>query len=126
MTVQLLHPDLKVAAEIGDSVTLVGPGAELAVKIQCANWMDINRVEVFVNGEIQENLSRTRKGNPEAFANGVIKFDQRLSVSLPPESFVIVAAIGERMELGRVMGERYGRRPPVVVSNPIFVTSEHQ
>jgi len=123
MTVQLLHPDLKSPAAIGDSVKVDGADAEVAIKVQCANWMDVNRVEVFVNGEMQPELSRTRKTHPDAFGNGVIKFDQRLKVALPPESFVIVAAIGERMELGRVMGKRYGRRPPVVVSNPIFVTA---
>ncbi|MCH1439328.1 MAG: CehA/McbA family metallohydrolase [Rubripirellula sp.] len=123
MTVQLHHPGLEAPAAIGDSVTVDGAGAKVAIKVQCANWMDVNRVEVFVNGEMQPELSRTRKTHPQDFGNGVVKFDQHLGVTLPVESFVIVAAIGERMELGRVMGKRYGRRPPVVVSNPIFVTT---
>ena len=101
-----------------------GEGAEIAIRIQCANWMDVNRVEVFVNGEMQPELSRTRRKHPDMFGKGVVKFDQRLKVSLPDRAFVIVAAIGERMELGRVMGKQYGRRPPVVVSNPVFVVTE--
>lgn len=124
MTVKLHHPDLKVPAEIGDSVTIASADVELEIKVQCANWMDVNRLEVFVNGDMQPDLSRTRKTHPEAFQNGVVKFDQRLTAKLPAESFVIVAAIGERMELGRVMGKRYGRSPPVVVSNPIFVKAD--
>jgi len=126
MTVRLHHPGLKVPAAIGDSVTIDGSDVELEIKVQCANWMDVNRVEVFVNGEMQPALSRTRKTHPQDFGNGVIKFDQRLDITLPPDSFVIVAAIGERMELGRVMGKRYGRRPPVVVSNPVFVKVNSQ
>ena len=124
MNVELLHPTLDRPAAIGDSVTIRGEGAEIAIKIQCANWMDVNRVEVFVNGEMQPQLSRTRRKHPDLFGKGVVKFDQRLKVSLPDRAFVIVAAIGERMELGRVMGKQYGRRPPVVVSNPVFVVTE--
>ena len=124
MTVELLHPTLDRPAAIGDSVTIRGEGAEIAIRIQCANWMDVNRVEVFVNGEMQPELSRTRRKHPDMFGKGVVKFDQRLKVSLPDRAFVIVAAIGERMELGRVMGKQYGRRPPVVVSNPVFVVTE--
>jgi hypothetical protein len=123
MTVQLLHDDLESPAELGDEVEIKDDSAELAIKIQCANWLDVNRVEVFVNGERQPELSRTRATHGDAFGTGVVKFDQRLKVSLPPRSFIIVAAIGERLQLGRVMGTREGKRPPVVVSNPIYVTA---
>jgi hypothetical protein len=34
---------------------------------------------------------------------------------------VIVATIGEGMTMEKVMGRRYGSRPPIAVSNPIFV-----
>ncbi len=121
MTVQLHHNDLKQPAEIGDQVTIDANAAELAVTIQCANWLDVNRVEVFVNGEIQPELSRRRSTHPDAFASGVVKFDQRLPIEITGDSFIIVAAIGEKMQLGRVMGTGYGKMPPVVVSNPIFV-----
>ena len=121
MTVQLHHSDLDQPAGIGDSVTINSDEAELAVKVQCPNWLDVNRVEVFVNGKLQPELSRTRADDPSAFGDGVVKFDQRLKVKLPADAFIIVATIGERLQLGRVFGERYGRRPPVAVSNPIFV-----
>ena len=78
-----------------------------------------------MNGELQPELSRTRKEQPDAFADGVVKFDQRLELAIPENAFVIVAAIGERLDLGRVMGKRYGRRPPVVVSNPIYVETKN-
>ncbi len=121
MTVQLHHEDLEQPAEVGDSVAVSHGRVEVSIKVQCANWLDINRVEVFVNGQMQGELSRTRAKHADDFEDGVVKFDQRLPITLPEDAFVIVAAIGERLELGRVMGENYGRRPPVVVSNPIYV-----
>ncbi len=122
MNVALLHDDLNEPAGIGDSVTVATGQASLQVRVQCANWLDINRVEVFVNGKMVPSLSRTRASHPKSFANGVVKFDQTLPLELPRDSFIIVAAIGEKMELGRVFGRQFGRRPPVVVSNPIYVS----
>ncbi|NND99468.1 MAG: CehA/McbA family metallohydrolase [Pirellulaceae bacterium] len=120
MTVQLHHQDLPQPGQIGDVVNVAGDG-ELAVRVQCPNWLDVNRVEVFVDGELQADLSRTRAQNPDSFSDQVVKFDQRLPIDLKPGSFVIVAAIGEKLQLGRVMGEQYGKRVPVVVSNPIYI-----
>ena len=122
MSVSLNHPSLDAAAEIGDVVQLPKSGATLDVKVQCANWLDVNRVEVFVNGQLQPSLSRTRSTHPEAFGQGVVKFEEALPLAFESDSFVIVAAIGERLQLGRVMGEKEGKRQPVVVSNPIFVS----
>ncbi len=123
MSVQLLHKQLDRPAEIGDTVEISSGEAELAVKIQCPNWLDVNRVEVFVNGELQPELSRRRSTHPDAFGDKVVKFGQRLPLKLSGDTFVIVAAIGEKLELGKVMGSRYGKTPPVVVSNPIFVNA---
>lgn len=123
LSVQLHHDSLPKPAEIGDTITLPDSAAELAVTVQCANWLDVNRVEVFVNGEIQPELSRTRAEHPEVFSNDIVKFNQRLAVTLPEDAFIIVAAIGERLQLGRVMGASGGQRPPVAVSNPIYVST---
>jgi hypothetical protein len=122
MSVAFRHDGLDQPAGIGDSVTVNSDQGLLDVRIQCANWLDVNRVEVFVNGKLVPELSRTRTSHPQSFADGVVKFDQTLPVKLPRDSFIIVAAIGEKLELGRVMGESEGRRPPVVVSNPIYVS----
>ena len=120
MTVQLHHDQLDKPAEIGDIVNVTGDG-KLAVRIQCPNWLDINRVEVFVDGEMQSNLSRTRTKHGDQFGDQVVKFDQKLPLKLTSGSFIVVAAIGEKLQLGRVMGKQYGKFPPVVVSNPIYI-----
>ena len=121
MTVRLEHSDLERPAEIGDAVTIGSKDATVAVQIQCPNWLDINRVEVFVDGKMQPELSRRRTTHPGDFGDDLIKFDQQLPVKVTGDTFIVVAAIGEKQQLGRVMGTRYGQFPPVVVSNPIFV-----
>ena len=77
---------------------------------------------MFINGQPQPELSHRRSTHPDSFGQGVVKFRQSL-LKIEADSFVIVAAIGERLQLGRVMGEKEGKRQPVVVSNPIYVES---
>ena len=125
MHVQLHSDTLNQPAEVGDDVKLSDGQGEIAVKIQCANWLDVNRVEVFVGGKPVESLSRKRSSHPDAFGDGVVKFDQRLPITIDQDTFIIVAAIGEKLEMTRVMGQEYGKRPPVVVSNPIFVRMQN-
>ncbi|QDV65102.1 CehA/McbA family metallohydrolase [Crateriforma conspicua] len=121
MTVQLHAKELDRPAQIGDEVTLSDGNAELAVQIQCPNWLDVTRVEVFVGTRRVDELTRRRQTHPDAFADGVIKFDQRLPLSIDGDTFIVVAAIGEQRELGRVYGDNFGKQPPVVISNPIYV-----
>ena len=124
MNFSIEHASLKESARIGDRVKIEDGKAQAVVKVQCPNWMDVNRVEIFVNGKLVPELSRRRSTHPDAFADGVVKFDQKLKFELKGDSFVIAAAIGEKLKLGRVMGNKFGNRPPVVVSNPIFVSVE--
>lgn len=122
LSVVMSHPSLDEPAHVGDEVTVDGDEVELAVRVQCPNWLDINRVEVWVDGKMQKDLTRTRGANPDAFGDGVVKFDQTMRVQLAsPNSFIIVGAIGEGLELGPVFGKEFGERPPVAVTNPIYV-----
>ncbi|MCB9940438.1 MAG: CehA/McbA family metallohydrolase [Planctomycetaceae bacterium] len=106
----------------GDDVIAPGGKATLSVRVQCSNWLDINRVQVFVNGRPNNDLNFTRRETPTHFGDGVVKFETDIPVELSEDAHLIVAAIGEGLTLGRVMGPLWGgEKPPVAVSNPIFV-----
>jgi hypothetical protein len=94
---------------------------ELHVRVQCPNWFDINRVQVFLNGRAASDLNFTRRTTPTRFGDGVARFDAQIPVKLKGDTHVIVATIGEGLELGPVLGPQHGKRPPVAVANPIFV-----
>ncbi len=95
----------------------------LTVSVQCPNWLDVNRVQLFINGRPSEKHNYTRKNSPDLFGNAdaVIKFNSTLYLSLENDAHVIVATIGEGMTMEQVMGRRYGNRAPIAVSNPFFV-----
>ena len=106
----------------GDDVRLGAAGATLWMKVQCPNWFDVNRVQVFANGRALEGLNFTRKSHPELFGDSAIRFEHELVLpEMKQDTHIIVATIGEGLKLGPVMGDASGKLPPVAVSNPIFV-----
>ena len=106
------------------------PGAEiessgevsLKVKVQCTDWVDIDRIQVLVNGRQRKDLNFTRKSHPAMFTNDVVKFDQTLSVELKEDSHLIVVAVGENFDLKTGYGTSdQALMQPCAYHNPIFV-----
>ena len=118
---QVNYTSGKSTVTAGDDVQAKDGKGTLNIKIQCSNWLDINRVQIFLNGRMAENLNFTRRTHADKFGNNTVKFESNIDLELTEDSHVIVAAIGEDLELGRVMGPTYGKRVPCVVSNPIFI-----
>jgi hypothetical protein len=105
----------------GMEVALPGGRAALRVRVQCANWLDVNRVQVLVNGRPDPAANFTRASTPDRFGDGVVKFDREILLAVAGDAHVIVVAIGEGLTLGPVTGPRWGHLPPVAVSNPIWL-----
>jgi len=105
----------------GDDLAVPGGQASLRVRVQCPNWFDVDRVQVFLNGRPAESLNFTRRSAPEQFSAATMKFDREIPLHLERDTHVIVAAIGEQSKLGSVMGPEHTDDRPVAVSNPIFV-----
>jgi hypothetical protein len=125
-------PFLEVALRSGrsGSAAKVGPGEELSapdgdatlhVRVQCPNWFDVDRVQVFINGRQSESLNFTRQRSTGRFSNNTVKFDQEIPLRLESDAHVIVATIGEGSRLGPVAGPEHANDRPVAVTNPIFV-----
>ncbi|MEM6279103.1 MAG: hypothetical protein AAF733_06465, partial [Verrucomicrobiota bacterium] len=95
---------------------------ELNVRVQCANWLDIDRVQVLVNGAQDERYNYTRENNAEMFGDGVVKFDHALSLDLSEDAHIIVVAIGEKTTLQRGFGtSTQASIHPCAYNNPIYV-----
>ena len=105
----------------GDDLRLEGGKGKLAIRVSCPNWLDIDRVQVLLNGRPDTNLNFTRKTHPELFGDKALKFEHTANLVLDNDTHVIVVAIGEESEVGDVMGPNWGRQKPAAVSNPIFV-----
>jgi hypothetical protein len=105
----------------GGDVRLAG-AARLNVRVWCADWMDIDRVQVLVNGRPNPELNFTRAGASEGFtaARTPLRFERDLALDLAADAHVVVVAAGEKSRTGPFNGP-YGQESPTAVSNPIFV-----
>ncbi len=95
---------------------------QLRVKVQTTDWVDIDRVQVLVNGRKREDVNFTRAKNPDMFAEGVVSFQQNIDVELSEDSHLIVVAYGEGYNLrtGYGSSSQAGLRP-CAYTNPIYV-----
>jgi hypothetical protein len=105
----------------GDDLRLEGGKGKLHVRVFCPNWLDVDRVQVLLNGKAEPNLNFTRKTHPELFGDKALKFEHAIELTLKEDTHVIVVALGEESEIGEVMGPLWGRQKPAAMSNPIFV-----
>jgi len=105
----------------GDVLRLEGGKGKLHVRVLCPNWLDVDRVQVLLNGKADANLNFTRKTHPELFHDKALKFEHAIDLTLREDSHVIVVALAEESEIGEVMGPLWGRQKPAAMSNPIFV-----
>lgn len=108
-----------------------GPGGNLVasesvvsldIGVQCANWYDINRVQVLVNGRQPPEYNFTRKTHASLFGSGVMRFKHTVDVKVDNDAHLIVVATGEGLGFGDVMGPALKAAPPTAISNPIYVT----
>lgn len=95
---------------------------ELKVRVQCNTWLDIDRVQVLVNGRQAPDYNYTREKHPRMFADGVVKFDQTLKLNLDQDAHIIVVATGENHTLKTGFGSSaQSSLRPIAYNNPIFV-----
>lgn len=108
----------------GDDDRAIG-GIDLKVRVQCTDWMDIDRVQVLVNSRPDPKLNFTRATHPQMFGNGVVKFDQTLHVPLQQDAHLIVVAIDEDGDQKTGYGTSdYAKIRPCAYNNPIYVDAD--
>ena len=95
---------------------------DLKVRVQCPSWIDIDRIQVLVNGRAMESLNFTRESHKEWFTDGVTKFDRIIPIPLNEDAHLIVVAYGSDSDLkiGYGTSGQAGIRP-CAYNNPIFV-----
>ena len=99
---------------------------DLTVKVQAADWIEVDRVQVLVNGRMPKELSYTAKKHPQMFHSGVVRFEEVIRVPLQEDAHLIVAAVDENSEVSKGWGlNPQGRMRPTAYTNPIYVDTGH-
>ncbi len=107
---------------IAGGSTLANGELKLHVKVQCNTWVDIDRVQVLVNGRQREDVNFKRSTHPELFKDGIVQFDETINVPLQEDSHIIVVAFGEDYDLKTGWGTSWqAKMQPCAYNNPIYV-----
>jgi hypothetical protein len=106
----------------GATILSKGKPVSLNIRVQCTDWIDIDRVQVLVNGRALESLNFTRASHPSYFKDGVVKFERNVEVPVQKDAHLIVVACSEHHTLEK----GYGSSPqaamrPFAYHNPIWV-----
>jgi len=121
-----LRVDLNGTPPGGDIALSDGKGT-LNVEVQTPNWIEVDRVQVLLNGRADPALNFSAEKNPDLFKSGVgktiggLRFKHAIALALEKDTHVIVVAAGEQSTIGEVMGPDWGKQKPAAISNPIFV-----
>lgn len=97
---------------------------KLHVRVQATTWIDIDRVQILVNGRALPSLNFTRESHAELFrpAAGALRFEATLPVPLTEDAHLIVVAIGEESNLHIGYGRSWqSGMHPVAYTNPLYV-----
>ncbi|MEJ7636763.1 MAG: CehA/McbA family metallohydrolase [Singulisphaera sp.] len=96
--------------------------ARLEVRARWAGWIDVDRVQVLVNGRPDPSLNWTRAGASDGFLAGpdASGFSRDVPLKLAADAHVIVIATGEASRIGPFHGP-HERHAPTALSNPIFI-----
>lgn len=112
------HHEVHVA---GEEMKAPSGRVSLKVRVQCPNWLDVDRVFVLVNGRLHAGHDYSREKNPDAFRGGVVKFERMLEIDLTSDAHIIVATGNSKGKLGSVYGSDAGKARPAAMTNPVFV-----
>lgn len=109
------------AVTMGDDLSAPDGKVRLHVKVQCANWLDINHLFVLINGRVHAEHNYTREDDPDMFTDDVVRFDHELELELEKDAHIVVIAGHHDMTLQPVFKGDYSGRHPTAIANPIFV-----
>ena len=118
-------PFLQVTANglpTGSDIKSGGQPVVLKVKVSCTDWLDIDRVQVIVNGRQPKELNFTRQSHPDWFGGGPVKFDREIPVTLTEDAHLIVFAISSTGDLKTWFGTSPQHAlQPQAWHNPFYV-----
>ncbi|MDA1014456.1 MAG: CehA/McbA family metallohydrolase, partial [Planctomycetota bacterium] len=105
----------------GEDIVARSGDVTLSVRAQAANWVEVDRVFVLVNGRVHKSHDYNRTDHPDRFRAGTVRFEAKLQLKLKSDSHVIVVC-GSNKPLGpKVVGPFWGTYQAAAITNPIFV-----
>ncbi len=110
----------------GDDLAAQDGKAAVRVVVRVPNWIEINRVQFFLNGRPSAEHNYTIRSHSDWFSDGPEVFNREIEIEVDEDTHLVVACCGEGRSLRSMFGgdeldQDWGRNLPVAVANPIFL-----
>lgn len=100
----------------GEQVQAKDHQVELALRIQAASWVDVDRAKVWINGELAAEL-------PVGAARTKVRLEQTVTLPLERDAWVVVCVEGDDA-LVPLLPNTADRHLPRAVTNPIWIDAD--
>jgi hypothetical protein len=97
---------------LGATVRATSGVVEVSIRLLAASWVRVNRVKVYVNGEVVQEIP------VEHPSNQPLNWQQRVKLQMQRDSWLVVLAEGEGFTA------LYPGVRPVSFTNPIYVDAD--
>jgi hypothetical protein len=104
----------------GDEIRTESGEVELHIRVQSPPWLQIERVQILINGASRPGMRFSRAYSPQRFQDGVLAVDQKVYVELEQDAHVLVVVDGSSPNL-RADWRKHPRRRHTAAANPFFV-----
>ena len=104
-----------------------GNTIDLEIQVQNPNWIQIDRVQILVNGRQDPRYNYTLEKDPSKFKQHPVVFEETVQIRLQEDANLIVVATGEKSDLSKGWGRaKAAAMHPIAYTNPIFVDIDGQ
>jgi hypothetical protein len=105
----------------GDEIKSTAKGLKMNIEVYANNEIEIDRVQVLVNGRQDKNLNFTIESNPGLFTQGSRQFLHTFPLIIEKDANVIVVATGKKRPLDERLSRKETLQFPIAVANPFFI-----
>jgi hypothetical protein len=107
----------------GDEIKSTTEGLKMNIEVYANNEIQIDRVQVLINGHQDKDLNFTYDSHPELFKTDALQFKHTFPLNVKEDANVIVVATGKKRSQDTGVsnnGARF-RDMPIAVANPFFI-----
>ena len=105
----------------GDEIKSTSRGLNMNIEVYANDEIEINRVQVLINGRQDKNLNFTVASHPDLFTTGALQFKHTFPLILDKDANVIVVATGKRGSPDTRLTNKVNLPAPLAVANPFFI-----
>ena len=110
-------------AGLGETIAAADGHVDVTVEVRCANWLDVDRVGLVVNGTMPTEFFFLREAEDDGFRDeGPLRFARTVRVPVDGPTTIVAVCGDVTRTLGIAAGGEAAKQNPAAMTNAIYVT----